>query len=196
MISNKDKIIRIGIYGLLYVITILGIYFFIGRKINKVVAREKTILKKNKDKLEKQRALIISVPDYEKQLKEIKNKERAVNEKKFDKKELYFNSQLILTQKSSELGINIRSIKSVQEMFLEDRDISEGISKAYIEIILKTQFITLGKFFESLKGLPVKVLVEKVRIEKVSYGGEGFYNGRDNGDIIATIVFSSYAIMK
>lgn len=196
MISNKDKIIRIGSYISVYLIIFLGMHFFIGRKINKAIHSEKVKSKENEDKLKKQRNLIISMPNYEKQLRGIKNKEKEFNEKKFDEKELYFNSQLILTQKSSGLGINIRSIKSVEEMSLEFNNVQEGISKAYIEIILKTKFLTLGKFFESLRDLPITLAVEKVRIEKINDSEENLSKGKEKDEVNATIIFSSYAIIK
>lgn len=180
----------------------IGVFFFmvlhiIGKKVAfDFFEREKDRTEKIQEELKESKRLVKENPKPQEQIEEIKLKMEELKQKVVSNKELPRIIQQ-LTKKSSELNIDIISVKPIKDAQVTEINLPEGISKAYIELVIKTNYRDLSNYIESLEDLPIVFTVETISIER-------FVNREDiakkkieeTGKIQVIMLLSSYTVLQ
>ena len=103
-----------------------------------------------------------------------------------------------LINKSSELDIEIISIKPREDIKADAAgQLPRGVTKAYIEMILRCPYNVLGDYLGSLRDIPMILTVEDLYVEKMPE--EEDVDGQSQGegkDIFSTLIISTYTVLK
>ena len=198
-LSFKDKTVRVGIK----IFGVIGFFVALHLAARQVVfvplAKAKKDLDEVQNKLEETQKLVNDNPDARTRTKEIMARMDALKEKSVSSKELPKIIQL-LTKKSSELNLEIISIRPVEDIALKDASLPQGVSKDYIEIVAKAPYAALGDYLKALKEMSVIFTVETISIEKFAEAAEEDLarakkkEATAQGKVVATMLISSYTV--
>lgn len=197
MISLKDRTIKVLINIGIYLLIFLFLHFTAGRWCFKELQREQSDMEDMQGKLEETEKLVKDYPNPEKSIEEIKAKMNELKNKSISEKELPRVIQQ-LTKKSSELGIDIITIKPTKDLPFTDTNMPSGISKAYIEIVIKTPYKNLGTYLKALDDLPTVYTIERIIIKKAAETEEDVTKKKkeEEGQVVANMIISSYTILQ
>ncbi len=193
MISTK-KTIQVAIRISVYIFIVVGIYIAGEKFIIKPMNKEKKKLMEIQKKLSQMEKLIREVPDPKKGMEEIRERMKELRKKAVSEEELPRVIQQ-LTKKSSELKIEIISIKPIKELPFKEGHLPSGVSKAYVEVVLKAPYKKIGEYLKELGSLPVIVTIESLSIEKLEEEVTSKKKAVEK-NLIATLIISSYTIWK
>jgi Tfp pilus assembly protein PilO len=189
MVSLKNKTIRVGINISIYLAILLSLHLFVGRPILKRLNKEKIQLQDVQNKLSQMQELVRNYPNPRKKMEELKEKMEEFRKKATSEKELPRIIQQ-LTKKSSELNIEIISIKPIEKVPFKEKPLPQGVSKSYLEVVLKTTYQTLGEYLKALEELPIIFTIESLSIERF----EEEEVKEEKGKLIITLLISSYTV--
>jgi len=188
--KRGKRIVQIAVYLSLYISILAGL-FVAGNHF--VILPLRKIEKKLKDaqaELAKMEKMIREIPNPKKNIEEIQKKMEELKEKAASRRELPRIIQQ-LTKKSSELEIEIISIRPLEETFKEE-NLPAGVSKAYIEVVLKASYKKIGEYLKAIKELPIILTLESLFITKPMEEEIG----KGENTLIATLVVSSYTVWE
>lgn len=198
-ISFRNKTIKVLIILAIFTVFILGIHFTLGRWILiENLKKDQELAAKIQGELKKKEELIKQYPNPGKKIEEIKTEMEELKKKSVSEQELPKVIQQ-LTKKSSELKIEIISIRPIKEIQFKERPVPSGVSKAYIEIVLKVPYKTLGEYIKTLDELPVIFTIESIdleRFEELEEAADSKKAEEIEGKVIATLLVSSYTIWE
>lgn len=177
-----------------YLSVLLLLHFFVARpvvfgKLDKVAAEYSAIQKELTD-IE---SLIKANPNPKKKLQEIEDKMEDFKKKAVSEEELPRVIQQI-TKKSSELRIEITSIKPLKNVSSGKGRVPKGVSKAYLEVVLKAPYKVLGDYLKSLSELPIIFTIESLSVTGPREPKEP--GQAERGEVTAVIILSSYTVWK
>ena len=196
LIAIKDKtlkvVINIGVYLIIFVVIHFVARTFVFKPLNKEIKLANEMQTKEDEMLE----LREKFPNPKKKIKEIQEKMAELDRKSTTDEDL---PEIIkhLTEKSSELKIEIISIKPSKDVSFTDIDLPRGVSKSYIEMILKAQYKVLGEYLQALVDLPIIFTIEELTIEKPKgIEDDALLAERESSEnkIIAKLLISSYTM--
>ncbi len=179
------------------VVIILLIVIFVGGPLNRKVAQAKAELEKKQKELVQIQQMIRAVPNPQEEINKIKKSIEELKHKSVSRQEL---PRIVrqLVDKSKELGIEIVSIRPREDIRGKDRNLPEGVGKAYIEMVIKCPYKKLGEYLKELKDLPIIFTIESMAIEKIeelTQDRKGSRKKHDN-DLYTTLILSTYTIWK
>ena len=196
----KDKTLQSIITAGVEVIILISIVFFVGRPLAKYARRLQHKLNDKQQELAKERNLIQLIPNPQKEIEKIRKGMNELQKRAATKKELPKIIQQLIN-KSSELGIEIVSIKPRSDIKTGGEKLPQGVSKAYIEMIIKCPYYVLGEYLKALNKLPIMFTIESVYMEKIenigssSEGSSGRKKGKKKKqNIFVTLILSTYTI--
>lgn len=187
----NNRTVKAALFIIIITIFFLILHFFARRFIFNPLISEKQEASKMQDELDKKQQLIRSVPHPQEELKKINNRIEDLRKKTVSPKELPRIIQY-LAKKSSELKMQIISIKPIEELPFEEQSLPSGIKKVYIEIVAKAPFKTIAEYVYKLKELPVIFTLESILFTKPETEVEEGKKKTDK-NIIASMIVSSYS---
>jgi len=199
-LSLKDRTVRV-VFNILLVVAFFVVAHFVAREvIFRPLNKSHQRLNDAQKRLEDTQKLIHDYPDAKNRTKEILTRMDALKEKSVSSKELPKIIQQ-LTKKTSELKIDIISIKPIDKPDFTETGLPQGVSKAYIEVVVRAPYKVIGDYFKALKEMPILFTVEGVSLEKsVPTDSErsrdkkmGASNASD-GEVVASMLISSYTV--
>ncbi len=204
MKKKKNRIVKVGIDIGIYLLILVVLHIFLGRPVIKLVNKEKEKLRDVQKKLQEMESLVRNIPDPKKKMEKLKKDIEKLKNKSASDKEL---PRVIreLTKKSSELNIEIISIRPISEIFFEEKELPRGVSKSYIEVVLKAPYKIIGKYLKALEELPIILTIETLSIEKPEELLEStekkeitkeVKKKKEEKKVIATLLISSYTVPK
>ncbi len=172
------------------------IIIFVGGRLSRYSNRLKEELNNKQRELEEDRRLVQLIPNPQKEIDKIRKGMDELQNRAVTKKELPKIIQQLIN-KSSELDIEIVSIKPRDDIEIEEEKLPQGVSKAYIEMIIKCPYQTLGEYLKELNELPIIFTIESMYIEKIEEL-ESIINKKKKKeeDIFTTLVLSTYTIWR
>lgn len=199
MIAVRDRTFRVIIHISVYVGIFLALHFFLGARVFNTLDTEQSNMADMQKKLSETEKLIRDNPNPKKKMEEIRAKMEEVEKKAVSENELPRIIQQ-LTKKSSELNIEIIAIKPIKEVPFQEKNLPQGVTKAYIEVVLRAPYNTIGEYLKALEEMPIIFTVEGVAVEK-SDRAEEIRPGKtrreaDSKSVITTLLISSYSILK
>ena len=196
--SIKNKVVRVALIVGAFIVFIVVVHFTVGRWILvQNLAEYKERSEKIHDKLHDKQELLRKHPNPEKKIKEIEKKMEELKKKSVSEKKV---PKVIgeLTKKSSELKIEIISIRPLQQAPFAEPKLPRGVSKAYIEVVLKVPYKVLGEYLKALDEMPMVVTLEGITLERIEELEEDVVDEavleKNAGKVIATLLVSSYTI--
>jgi len=148
-----------------------------------------------KVELEKTLNLVKLVPNPAKAIEELANEQRKLKEKSVSERELTKIIQELIN-KSTELGIEITSMRPKEDLATQNENYS-GINKAYIEMTIKCPYSALGEYLEKLSEVEILLTLEHIRIKSADQFNEAKKTQKgEEGDVLTTMVLSTYAFIK
>ncbi len=148
--------------------------------------------------LEGNRNLIREIPNPRKAMDKIRKAMDELHKRAVSKKELPRIIQQLI-KKSSELNIEIVSIKPIKNVKESGEKLPQGVSKAYIEMVIRCPYRTLGEYLKALNSLPIIFTIESIYIEKIQEIGSGHLTKKRKKkaqNIFATLIISTYTIWQ
>ena len=188
---KENRILKIITYLGVYTFILVGLFIAGNHFIILPLKKVEEKLKDAQSELAKMEKMIREVPNPEKSIEEIQKKIKELKEKAASRRELPRIIQQ-LTKKSSELGIEIISIRPLEETAIKEKNLPAGVSKAYVEVILKASYKKIGEYLKAIKDLPVILTLESLSITKPAEEEMG----KGENTLIATLVISSYTVWK
>jgi Tfp pilus assembly protein PilO len=196
MLHLENKTIKVGISIGIYIFIFVAFHIFVARPfIFGKLSQEENNYKELQKKLTQSEKLIRLNPDPKKKLKEIKKKMEEFEKKAASERELPRIIQQ-LTKKSSQLNIEIISIRPRKDLPFKEEKLPTGVSKEYVEVVLRTPYKTLGEYLRALEELPIVFTIESLLIEGEELEEELSEKERGAREIIATLLISSYTVFK
>jgi len=189
--KKENRILQIAIHISIYTFILVGLSIAGDHFITVPLKKIEKKLKDAQSDLAKMEKMIREVPNPKKNIEEIQEKMEELKKKAASRRELPRIIQQ-LTKKSSELGIEIISIRPLEETSMEGRNLPAGVSKAYVEVILKASYKKIGEYLKAIRGLPIILTLESLSITKPAEEEIG----KEENTLIATLVISSYTVWK
>jgi len=195
----KDKTLHSVITAGIEILILVAIVFFVGRPLVRYSKQLKQELENKQKELEKDRQLIQAVPNPQREIEKIRKGMDELQSRAATKKELPKIIQQLIN-KSSELGIEIVSIKPREDIEAEKEKLPQGVSKAYIEMIIKCPYRILGEYLKQLNELPIIFTIEGMYIEKIeeiespSGDNSARKKKKKEQDVFTTLILSTYTI--
>lgn len=200
MVGIQNRTIKALLNILIFFLVLVVMHYTIGRGILKQLEKEKANAAAAHAALAANSDLIKANPNPKKSMEEIQQAAEQLKAKAVSENELPKIIQQ-LTKKTSELGIDIISIKPTKNINFKDESLPQGVSKAYIEVVLKSSYYTIGDYLKVLRELPIIFTVESLSLEKAKdmldeTEGNKKKKEYDGGKVIANLLISSYTIWK
>ena len=199
MFGIKNKTLEVGIKIGIGAAILLCAHIFAGRRVFQALKQEQESARILQEELKQKQEKIRLYPNPKDEMEKIqadmdKLKEKAVSEKELPK----IIQQL--TKKSSEMGIEIISIKPVKDVGFQDSALPQGVSKAYIEVVMKVTYKTMGEYFKAMKEMPTTFTIESVAITRFEETAEETAADKksqeEGGKLMVKLLISSYTIWK
>jgi Tfp pilus assembly protein PilO len=203
-LSLKDRTVRVALNIFGVAIFFVAAHLVAGEIIFKPLAKAHQRLSEVQKRLEDTQKLVHDYPDARTRTKEILTRMDALKEKSVSSKELPRIIQQ-LTKKTSELKIDIISIKPIEKPDFAEAGLPQGVSKAYIEVVVRAPYKVIGNYFKALKEMPILFTIEGVTLERSS--GPESERDKENkkesakdagyaGEVIASMLISSYTVWR
>lgn len=145
--------------------------------------------------LDEAQELIRTIPNPQKEIEKIRAGMEELEDRSVSKKELPRIIQQLIN-KSSQLQIEIISIRPREDIKTQDKDLPRGVSKAYIEMIIKCPYNVLGDYLKALTELQIIFTIESIRVEKIEEAEETYKAKPEEKDLFATLILGTYTIWK
>ena len=176
----------------IYFCILLSVHFLVGYPIViRPYLKVKEKLASSQRELGEARKLVRAIPNPQGRVNALRQRMRELKKKAVSHREI---PKIIyqLVKKSSELKVEIVSIKPKDKVDFPRETLPEGVSKAYIEIIMRCPYKVLGEYLKSLDELPIKFTVEKIVVEKIDEDK----TLREKKEVLTTLLLSTYTILK
>ena len=196
----KDRTLKSVVTAAVEIVILMLLVIFLGGPLSRYSKSLRKEFDNKQKELERDRELIRKVPNPQKEINEIRKGMNELHKRAVSRKELPRIIQQ-LVKKSSELNIEIVSIKPIENVKETNTKLPQGVSKAYIEMIIKCPYQTLGAYLKALNSLPIIFTIEGIFIEKIeeiegaSSAGKSKRKNK-NQDIFTTLVLSTYTIWQ
>jgi len=202
-ISFKDRTVRVALNILGVAIFFTAAHFAARVIIFRPLSKAHQRLNDVQRRLEDTQKLVHDYPDARARTKEIAVRMDALKERSVSSKELPKIIQQ-LTKKTSELKIDIISIKPIDKPDFTEIGLPQGVSKAYIEVVVRAPYKTIGNYLKALKEMPILFTVEGISLEKtVRMDNEknrdkktGSKEITPEGEVVASMLISSYTVWR
>ncbi len=195
--SLRDKTVKVGLKIVAAVAMLVLTHLTAQRIVFGPLEKARRETEAAQRKLDDTRVLLRDNPDARSRTQEITAKMEALREKSVTSKELPRIIQQ-LTKKSSELKMDIISIRPIEKIGFQETSLPQGISKAYIEVVAKTPYKTLGEYFKALKEMSIVFTVEGITLERATDENDTIRR-KETGEekrVVATMLISSYTIWQ
>jgi Tfp pilus assembly protein PilO len=192
---TKNKISYLVILFVSYSLIFIALYFILGRNL---LGRSESL----KDKLTLQtkeinetKDLVKAIPNPEKEIASVEDKIKELRDKAVTKEQVPRIIQQ-LTRKSSDLNINIISIKPLTQA--EDTSgLAQAVNKVYIEVEMSCPYSAMGDYLKALTELPILFTVESINIQKKEEepGSRGTASTKGS-EVIVNLLLSTYMVLE
>ena len=171
MSSNVSSSIRIT--GPVRSFIILGVLFcclvvflaFVLLPQNRTLNNLRVQLKDTQEKLDDIKGQFLNIPAIQKRIRELKSEYSLLKKKVPDNE----NIPEIVKQLSEEIGkLDMKLISFIPEM--QETSDEEDLNETTIEILMQTNYRTLGQYFEAVESLPLVFKIKDVAMEKEDEG--------------------------
>jgi len=190
----KTKTTQTIVRCLIYSSILILLYIFLGRTISRYSENLKSELISQTQKIKDYEKLIRTYPNPEKEIEIIEKKIQELKNRAASREQIPRIIQQ-LAHKTSELNINVVSIKPLEDVKSSKEKIIEGVSKVYIEVVMLSPYYTVGDYLEALTDLPIILTVESMSIEKTKEALGGTVSSKGD-ELLVTLLLSAYMILE
>ena len=195
-LAIKDTTVKSIITAVVEILLLALLVIFLGGYLSKRNERLKIELAENNEELTKAHTLIKNVPDPQKAIEDLRKSMDELQERSVSKRELPKIIQELIT-KSSELEIEIISIRPREDIKIKDKNLPQGVSKAYIEMIIKCSYDVLGEYLNALSELSIIFTIENMHIEKIEEIQEVSRTKKEaKNELYTNLLLSTYTLVK
>ena len=189
----KSKTTQAIVRCLIYSSILILLYIFVGRTISRYSENLKSELLLQTKKIKEYEKLIRTYPNPEKEIETIEKKIQELKNKAASREQIPRIIQQ-LAHKTSELKINVISIKPLEDLKISKEKIIQGVSKVYIEVVMLSPYHVVGDYLKALTELPIVLTVENLSIEKQeAFSGSASLKGNE---LLVTLLLSAYMILE
>ena len=195
----KDRTLKSIVTAAVEIVILMLLVIFLGGPLSKYSKSLKKEFDVKQKELKRDRELMRKVPNPQKEINKIREGMNELHKRAVSRKELPRIIQQ-LVKKSSELNIEIVSIKPIENVKETNTKLPQGVSKAYIKMIIKCPYQTLGDYLKALNSLPIIFTIEGIFIEKIEEIDSSSPNSKSkkkkSQDIFTTLILSTYTIWQ
>ncbi len=194
-LKNKKDLFKIIANIFVYVGIVVILHLLAGRPILKKTENARQDWRKTITKLLETETLVRQNPNPREKMEEIMRQREEFKTRADARNELPRIIQQ-LTQKSSDLDIEIVSIKQIDRPPDDEAVLPDGVSKAYLEMVIKGNYRVIGEYLGEIKELPVLCTVEAVTLRSFVDLKSQKDEAKEDGKVIATLIISTYTVWK
>ncbi len=125
------------------------------------------------ERINEYQLMVQRVPDPDRAIDELQHRVERLKERAASREEVPRMIQQ-LAQQSGTLDVEIVSIAPREDLKEQEGSLPEGVSKVYIEVSLRCPYDALGRYIESLGGLPTLFTIEDLNVGKDDAETTGF----------------------
>ena len=193
---TKSKISYLVVLFISYSLIFAALYFILGRRLLEHSDSLKDKLTLQAKEINETRELVKAIPNPEKEIATVEDRIRELRDKAVTKEQVPRIIQQ-LTRKSSDLNINIISIKPLAQT--EDTSgLVQAVNKVYIEVVMSCPYSAMGDYLKALTELPILFTVESVSIQKKEEE-QGLARGSAStktSEVIVHLLLSTYMVLE
>lgn len=145
-------------------------------------------------KIKEYENLIRAYPNPEKEIENIEKRIQELKTKAASREQIPRIIQQ-LARKSSQLNVNIISIKPLENIKNSSEKLIEGVSKVYIEVVMLSPYRVVGDYLKALTELPIILTVESMSIEKKQEAFTETTPSKAN-ELLVTLLLSAYMVLE
>ena len=192
---TKNKISYLVVLFLSYSLIFIALYFILGRKLLEHSDSLKDKLTIQAKEINETRDLVKAIPNPEKEIASVEDKIRELRDKAVTKEQVPRIIQQ-LTRKSSDLSINIISIKPLAQT--EDTSgLAQAVNKVYIEVVMSCPYSAMGDYLKALTELPILFTVESINIQKrEEEPGSRSTASTRSSEVVVNLLLSTYMVLE
>jgi len=174
--KKKNKVLSFLIFVGLSVLFLALLYFFIGKGILADARRGESEFRAGQAKLQESQDLVRSLPNAAKAAEEIQKQDAELKGMVFNKKQLPKIIQA-LGRMAVENKLDVVTVRPRED--LKDPDLSPGVAKVYVELVLYCEYRNLAEFIRKMDVPPYPFsteslsLMKRVKIPGESTGSAG-----------------------
>lgn len=192
--QSKSKTTKTIISCLIGGLILILLYIFPARMITRYSNNLKADLISRTQKIKECENLIRAYPNPEKEIETIEKKIQELEAKVTGGEQIPRIIQQ-LVRKSTELEIDIISIKPVENIKASQRQVIEGVRKVYIEIMMLAPYKVAGEYLKALTELPIILTVEGLTVEKKQETTRASVSAKNN-KLLVTLLLSAYMVLE
>jgi len=188
---GKNKITYLIVLFLSYSLVLSGLYMLMGRRLLKHSSELRNRLVEQSAEIEETKDLIKAIPNPDKEIATVEDKIRELRDRAVTKEQVPRIIQQ-LTRKSSELSINIISIRPLAADEDSTEKLVQAVNKVYIEVVMSCPYPIMGDYLKALTELPILFTVENIVIEKK----EDVVAPKKAPEVLVNLLLSTYMVLE
>jgi len=199
--KTQNRMFYVLVVCSVFVSVLLFIHLFLGSLVMNYEKRQKRELKLREEKVQESGSLIRRFPDPEKAIEEMEKKGQELRDMGLTRKQTPRLIQL-LGQAAAKLNINkVISIKPRDDLRPTNETLPEGVSKAYVEVVISCPYQVIGEYMKSLSELPATFIIESLNVEQIAVSPEkektpGKPVEQKSNEPLATLILSTYTVWE
>lgn len=174
--KKKNKVLSFLTFVGLSVLFLALLYFLMGKGILASAKKGENEFRAGQAKLQEAQELVRSLPNAAKAAEEIQKQDAELKELMFNKKQMPRIIQA-LARIAVDNGLDVVTIRPRED--LKDPDLSPGVAKIYVELVLYCEYRSLAEFIQKMNVPPYPFsteslsLMKRVKIPGESSGSAG-----------------------
>jgi len=161
----KDKVSYLLMFCGIFLVMILLLYILIGRPVLRYANQVRRDFNLKQATLQEEQELIRSLPNPQSAVEGLKVKMQEIQDMGASKRQVPKVMQ-VLSQAAADKNITVVSLRPRDDIKTEDTSAALGVTKVYVELILKCGYQELAEFVKGLGSLPMSLNVESLLVEK------------------------------
>ena len=161
----ENKLFRVSLTSSILLAALILLYALLGRPVFKYSDNLKAEFISTQEKLSESERLIRNFPNPQKEMGELEKKAQELRNMGASTKQL---PRLIqsLALPANNLNINVSSIRPRDDLKAENENLTAGVTKIYVEVVMSCSYQTLAEYIKAVNELPTNFIIERLAIEK------------------------------
>ncbi|MFH0790606.1 MAG: hypothetical protein V2A64_03145 [Candidatus Omnitrophota bacterium] len=200
--KTSNRMVKVTVISVIFIVILILLHLFLSQTVLRYTKKVKSEFKLVEARLNEQEQLIKSVPNPQKAIEDIENKNQEFKAMGVSKKQFPRIIQL-LGRSTADYNIDVISIRPREDIKLVNESLPAGINKVYIEMILRCSYQGFGEYLKALNDMSIVFCIETLTIERkeavvISSEDKKTPAGakREDDDLKVTLLLSTYLVWE
>lgn len=200
--KTSNRMVKVTVISVIFIAILILVHLFLSQTVLRYTKKVKSEFKLVENRLNEQEQLIKSVPNPQKAIEDIENKNQEFKAMGVSKKQFPRIIQL-LGRSTADYHIDVISIRPREDIKSVNENLPAGINKVYIEMILRCPYQAFGEYLKALNEMAIVFCIETLTIERkerVVVSGEDKKSSagakQEDEGLIVMLLLSTYLVWE